>query len=368
MSISDHEVHIQRLSIMLEGQVAALDAQVLRPDEAASLVNSMYASPLYREDQKTFLLYPDKTLSDFEARNCVSAASAMHIGAVRQWIESNDTRIMAADLTGTLHFNADLKNAEVLDDRLNELEPEPDWTPISDADRVALLDLYERTFNHSAFTGRSASMYGYEGLGCVYWHMVAKLLVAVQESHHRAVAEGSGDVGAVADAYRRVRDGFGFNKTPAEYGAFPIDAYSHTPGHSGAQQPGMTGQVKEQVLTRFGELGVRVRSGCLCFEPALLEKRELLSSPVDWSFTDATGRVRTVRIEARGLGFTLAGVPVVYRTTDDGSTEQVRVVRTHGPPAQFDGLQIDPAHTREVLSRAGAIERIEVDIAASRLS
>ncbi len=32
------------------------------------------------------------------------------------------------------------------------------------------------------FTGRSSTMYAYEGIGSIYWHMVAKLLVAIQES------------------------------------------------------------------------------------------------------------------------------------------------------------------------------------------
>jgi len=58
--------------------------------------------------------------------------------------------------------------------------------------------------------------------------------------------------------YYPVPEGIGFNRTPAEHGAFPTDPCSHTSGHGGAQQPGMTEQVKEEVLTRFGELGVRV--------------------------------------------------------------------------------------------------------------
>ena len=45
------------------------------------------------------------------------------------------------------------------------------------------------------------------------------------------------------------------------YGAFPTDPYSHTPAGKGAQQPGMTGQVKEDVISRFGELGVEVKNG-----------------------------------------------------------------------------------------------------------
>ena len=40
------------------------------------------------------------------------------------------------------------------------------------------------------YTGRSGAMYGYEGLGCIYWHMVAKLLLAVQEMRPAAERDG----------------------------------------------------------------------------------------------------------------------------------------------------------------------------------
>ncbi|MCW1889108.1 hypothetical protein OK016_02310 [Vibrio chagasii] len=49
-----------------------------------------------------------------------------------------------------------------------------------------------------------------------------------------------------------MRAGIGFNKTPENHGAFPTDPYSHTPKASGAQQPGMTGQVGREVIARFG--------------------------------------------------------------------------------------------------------------------
>ncbi|HBQ60196.1 MAG TPA: hypothetical protein DD671_11400, partial [Balneolaceae bacterium] len=60
------------------------------------------------------------------------------------------------------------------------------------------------------------------------------------------------------------------HKDPEVYGAFPTDPYSHTPQHRGAQQPGMTGQVKEDILVRFAQLGLRVEDGILSFDPFLL--------------------------------------------------------------------------------------------------
>ena len=365
MSFEADGVHIHRLSLMLEGQVAALDAQVLTPSEAADLIDAMYDSSLYRPDQHSFLLYPDKTLPDFEARNSLDRKTVAHIPAVSEWLHNKDGRILAADTDGTLHFHPDLKNAEVLDDRLTALEGEPDWTPISDDDRRQLHAVYEETFQHAEFTGRSASMYGYEGLGCVYWHMVAKLLLATQESYRRALDDGE-DALRLAEAYDRIRSGFGFNKTPARYGAFPTDAYSHTPGHSGAQQPGMTGQVKEQVLTRFGELGVRIDDGRLTFEPTLLNRHELVTESTPWGWIDGRGDLRTESIPAEGLGFTLAGTAVIYRClAEDATQERIEVLRSDGNRLEVAGVCLDAPLTRSLFAR-GPITRIDVWLRSDR--
>ena len=46
-----------------------------------------------------------------------------------------------------------------------------------------LVQAYERVLQHHQFTGRSGTMFGYEGLGCIYWHMVAKLLLQMKIIH-----------------------------------------------------------------------------------------------------------------------------------------------------------------------------------------
>jgi len=57
------------------------------------------------------------------------------------------------------------------------------------------------------------------------------------------------------------------HKPPARHGAIPTDPYSHTTGFAGAQQPGMTGQVKEDLLTRMSELGLHIEAGRISFRP-----------------------------------------------------------------------------------------------------
>jgi hypothetical protein len=98
--------------------------------------------------------------------------------------------------------------------------------------------------------------------------------LAVQEVSLRAVEneENAEVVGRLLEHYYEINAGVGVHKSPMLYGAFPTDPYSHTPAGKGAQQPGMTGQVKEDILSRFGELGVFVNEGCIHFNPCLLRR------------------------------------------------------------------------------------------------
>ena len=82
---------------------------------------------------------------------------------------------------------------------------------------------------------------------------------------------------ALIEKYTDIRKGLGFNKTPEVYGAFPTDPYSHTPKGQGARQPGMTGSVKEEILTRQAELGMSIENGNLVFDFLLFDRNEFLA-------------------------------------------------------------------------------------------
>jgi hypothetical protein len=80
--------------------------------------------------------------------------------------------------------------------------------------------------------------------------MVSKLQLAVQEVCLQAIEkeESAEVIGKLLEHYYEINAGVGVHKSPSLYGAFPTDPYSHTPANRGAQQPGMTGQVKEDIL------------------------------------------------------------------------------------------------------------------------
>jgi hypothetical protein len=188
--------------------------------------------------------------------------------------------------------------------------------------------------------------------------MVAKLLVAVQEAVLEAQDEGASPatVRSLVDAYWRVRSGLGFNKTAAEYGAFPTDPYSHTPAHTGAQQPGMTGQVKEELLSRLLETGVRIVDGEIRFDPILLRTEDLGPSPEEWKVFTSSGTWETIVIPSRSLGMTLCQVPAIVTLSPD--LPKIGLTYTDGTRREIDGARIDRETSRAIFERTGRVARV----------
>jgi len=133
--------------------------------------------------------------------------------------------------------------------------------------------------------------------------MVSKLLLAVQECCLKAIATDESDevIGRLLEHYYEINEGIGVHKPPKLYGAFPTDPYSHTPAGKGAQQPGMTGQVKEDILSRFGELGVFVKDGKLLFNPCMLRKMEFLTVPETFNFVDVFNQKQEISVQKGAL-------------------------------------------------------------------
>jgi hypothetical protein len=355
LHLEEGTASVTTLPLMLEGQVAVLDSGLLTPQEALDLLKALRASGLYREDQRTYVLYPAKRLPTYLLKNRVPDSILEESPTLAAMVESGDGSILTRDADGQLRFNPDLHNAEAVEARLGEDFPE--------AEARAVLEMYEEVFNHRAFTGRSGTMYGYEGIGCIYWHMVAKLLLAAQAAFERAAAEGAAGevVAGLRDRYFDIRAGLGFAKTPGEFGAFPLDPYSHTPPFGGAKQPGMTGQVKEEILCRWSELGVEIHNGRISFKPRLLMARELLNEPATYDYIDGLGRQVSMPLEADSLAFTFCQVPIVYVQGDE---PRVIVSESDGNEIVLEGHTISPALAEEIFGRTGRVRRVEVHLGA----
>jgi hypothetical protein len=101
----------------------------------------------------------------------------------------------------------------------------------------------------------------------------------------------------------------------------------------------MTGQVKEEILARFGELGLRVTDGRLLLAPGLLGADEVLHPDN----------------QSRSAELTVCAVPV---RIEAGTRDSVTVERADGTSETLDGLELDAERSREVFARSGTITRV----------
>jgi len=345
-------VSIVRLDEMLEGQVAVLSAKLLSAEEALAVLRALRQSALFTQRQHSYLLYPHKVLPRFPDKNRITEASLAEIPCLGRLMASGTTALVTKDDMGEIHFNGRLTKVEDVDTVLDELSVA--GHALTDVERRAIKRLFVETFQHDLFTGRSGGMYAYEGIGSIYWHMVSKLLLAASENVIAAKEAGAESdlLRGLLSAYEDIRSGLGSNKSPEVYGAFPTDPYSHTPGFGGARQPGMTGQVKEELLTRIAEMGVIVRGGCIAFDPVLLRTQEFLSEPADLHYVDVEGEERSVPIAAGQLGFTLCQVPVAIQV---GAEKSITVTLKNGS----DSVLLSD-HLPEEISNAIFMKRGEV--------
>ena len=365
LRVHEEGVAVEHLYLMLEGQVAVLSSGFLAPAEAVALLHSLRASDLYRADQHSYMLYPNRRLPRFRQKNNVPAARVAGLELVALLAADGDPRLLVRDEVGDFHFNGRFRNATDVSRTLEGLAREPVYAGAAAAEREGILALFEETFDHRAFTGRSGTFFAYEGLGSIYWHMVSKLLLAVQEAYQAALRQGENSAVAqvLAASYREVRAGLGYNKPPEVYGAFPADPYSHTPWGCGARQPGMTGQVKEEILTRWGELGVSVHAGVLRFAPTLLQDEEFLPEPDSFSYYDVDGEAQTLPLPAGSLAFTYCQTPIVYV---QGEAARVEVVWRDGRVTRDPGSCLDAACTREILGRSGQVRCVQITVKRER--
>ena len=121
----------------------------------------------------------------------------------------------------------------------------------------------------------------------------------------------------------------------------------------------MTGQVKEEILSRWGELGVQVVDGCIHFQPRLLDPQEFFADKHLFKYLALDGTQATWELPAESLGFTYCQTPVCYQITDAAGS--IRLQRMEGE-TRLEGTSLSPADSAEIFSRTGTIEKIVVYI------
>lgn len=356
---NDDEISVAYLSEMLEGQVAVLSSGYLSSKEALEVLDQMRVSKLYRSDQNSYMLYPDKNLPRFFEKNHIPKQAVKSSKLLTQLLADNNTHIIQQDRSGAYHFNGNFTNANSLMLALGGLQDK--YASLVAKEQSHLMGLFEDIFDHKSFTGRSGTFFGFEGLGSIYWHMVSKLALAVQEVLWSSIeAQDSQEITeALRHHYFQVVEGIGAHKSPQLYGAFPTDPYSHTPAGRGAQQPGMTGQVKEDILCRWGEFGVFAHKGCLYFDSKMLRREEFLKQEELFEYYDVYNNKRSLRVPKDALCFTYCQIPIVYHNNTH-TQKGVELFFGHDQKQFVETHHLNEHQSGMVFERSGQIQEIHV--------
>ena len=359
VSLGANEISIDRLSEMLEGQVGVLSSGYLSEEESLKVLDSLKSSSLFWDEQYSYILYPNKNLLGFLDKNIIPETEFNKSSLLSLLVKDGNHQVVIKDINNKYHFNGSFHNASCLIRELDNLPSK--YMEFVKEEKDLILDIFEVVFDHKSFTGRSGTFYGYEGLGSIYWHMVSKLLLASAEVTQASIDKNidSKTIGRLFDHYFEINEGIGVNKSPELYGAFPTDPYSHTPRGRGVQQPGMTGQVKEDVISRFYELGFFVDNGKISFEPTLLRKNEFMAEEKSFKFVNLNNEIEYMPIGSNSLAYTICQVPVIYSLSNK---EDIKIISMNGSEETVNGYQLNFESSQNIFNRTNLIKALHVSV------
>lgn len=346
---------IGRMYEMLEGQVSILSSGLLSAEESVALLQSLRDGPLYCPERHTYILYPDRILPSFLEKNRFTENQIQGLRLPEALSKAQDKTLIIRDVDGAYHFSGNIRNGKDVQTALKGLASQPQFAHLISEEGQKIADLFESIFKHSEFTGRSGTFFAYEGLGSVYWHMVSKFLLAAQETALKFQA--SPMASSLRDKYYDIRAGLGFNKSPAKFGAFPTDPYSHTPKGQGARQPGMTGVVKEELLARWAEVGLMIKDGCLFFNPFLVNTKEFITEVSRFEYYDIHKEQKQIGLPVGSLAFTICQVPVVVKLADH---DQIVVQFRDGSQESVYTNKLDVKLSSHIFNRDGVVTQLTV--------
>ncbi len=125
----------------------------------------------------------------------------------------------------------------------------------------------------------------------------------------------------------------------------------------------MTGQVKEELLTRLGEMGLFVGDGKITFHPLLLRGEEFLKHPQVFSYIDVAGQQQKLELPAGSMAYTFCQTPVVYCSSE---ANKMVVTFSNGQTREVAGNQMDTEFSRHLFQRDGHIRQVTVYTEAGR--
>jgi hypothetical protein len=121
--------------------------------------------------------------------------------------------------------------------------------------------------------------------------------------------------------------------------------------------------VKEEILTRWAELGLYVQEGRLVFEMELLDRAELLQQSTVFSWQDGAGQAQSLELNAGSLAYTFCQTPVVLQAAPTNKAaygNRIEVFKADGSLETIAGHILDESNSRHIFQRDRQVHHLRV--------
>ncbi|NTW09501.1 MAG: hypothetical protein HGA28_08040, partial [Anaerolineaceae bacterium] len=139
--------------------------------------------------------------------------------------------------------------------------------------------------------------------------------------------------------------------------------YSHTPKGQGAKQPGMSGMVKEEVITRQQELGFSIADGKLSFDLLLLDRKEFLEKASTFNYWNIDGLQEQVELPPGSIVNTICQVPIIFQESNQAT---ITIHFKDGKTQQIQGHELDSVASSHLFMRDGVIHHLLVFVESNK--
>ena len=126
----------------------------------------------------------------------------------------------------------------------------------------------------------------------------------------------------------------------------------------------MTGQVKEDIISRYGELGVFVNDGKLLFKPSMLRIDEFINTAQIFNYIDVNSEANQIELTEQSLAFTYCQIPIVYKIADQNS---LKVIYKDNKIEHFNGLTLDAKSSTKIFERSGEVIQLIANVNSKEL-
>ena len=120
----------------------------------------------------------------------------------------------------------------------------------------------------------------------------------------------------------------------------------------------MTGQVKEDILARMGELGIDIINGRINFHPTLLRKKEFLKEINTFEYYDVKGEFKSIDLPINSMVFTYCQIPIIYHMSE----KKLISIKKEKDLETIEGNSINANDSSSIFNRKGEIQWIQVNV------